>query len=74
MQRLAKLREVTVAHGATEHEAATAHALAEQLCERFGLERPVVVRPAVLCPRVARYAAAPTDRRSSRSLRFVAFG
>jgi hypothetical protein len=68
--RVSKLREVTVERGATEHEAATARALAAQIGERFGLDRPVVRRP-----QVARYAtSARADRRSSRSLRFVGFG
>lgn len=68
--RVGKLREVTVERGATQHEAATALALAAQLSARFGLDRPAVVRP-----QVALYATtARTDRRSSRSLRFVAFG
>ncbi|MEA2150594.1 MAG: hypothetical protein QOD69_2424 [Solirubrobacteraceae bacterium] len=69
IERVGKLREVTVARGATEHEAATATALAAQISARFGLDRPVPAHPA------ARYAkSAPADRRSSRSLRFVAFG
>lgn len=75
IERVGKLREITVARGATEHEAATATALAAQISARFGLDRPAVSRPAVLCPQVAHYArSGPTDRRSSRSLRFVAFG
>ena len=76
IERVGKLREVTVARGATAHEAATATALAAQLSTRFGLDRPAaIVRPAVMRPQVARYArSVPTDRRSSRSLRFVAFG
>jgi DNA-binding transcriptional regulator LsrR (DeoR family) len=70
IERVRKLREVTVARGATEHEAATALALAGQLSARFGLDRPAVVHS-----HVARYAtSARSDRRSSRSLRFVAFG
>jgi hypothetical protein len=68
--RVGKLREVTVERGATPHEANTALALAMQLSARFGLDRPPVAHP-----HVARYATtARTDRRSSRSLRFVAFG
>jgi hypothetical protein len=68
--RVSKLREVTVERGATEHEAATARALAAQISERFGLALPAVRRA-----QVARYAtSAPADRRSSRSLRFVAVG
>lgn len=64
-----KLREVTVERGATQHEAATASALAEQLSARFGLDRPAAFRH-----QVARYStSATTDRRSARSLRFVAF-
>lgn len=70
IERVRKLREVTVERGATEHEAATARTLAAHLSERCGLDRPAVLRP-----QVARYAAsARSDRRSSRSLRFVAFG
>jgi lactate dehydrogenase-like 2-hydroxyacid dehydrogenase len=77
IDRIGKLREITVARGATAHEAATATALAGQISARFGLDRPAVeiARPAVLRPQVARYArSVPTDRRASRSLRFVAFG
>jgi hypothetical protein len=76
MERVSKLREVTVERGATEHEAATARALAAQLSARFGLDLPAVLAaPVALRPQVARYASsARTDRRSSRSLRFVAFG
>lgn len=77
IERVRKLREVTVQRGATEHEAATASALAAQLSARLELDGPAVVVAAatVLRPQVARYAAtARTDRRSSRSLRFVAFG
>jgi len=71
IERISKLGAVTVARGATEHEAAAARDRAARLVERFGLGAPVrVSRPAV-----AGYAsAARTDRRSSRSLRFVAFG
>jgi len=77
IERIGKLREVTVDRGATAYEAATATALAAQITARFGLDRPAVAaRPSsTLRPQVARYAAtARTDRRSSRSLRFVAFG
>lgn len=77
INRIGKLREITVARGATANEAATAAALAAQISTRFGLDRPAeIARPAaVLRPNVARYAkSVPTDRRSSRSLRFVAFG
>lgn len=64
-----KLREITVERGATAHEAATATALAAQLTERYGLDRPAPVGHGV-----ARYAtSARADRRSPRSLRFVAF-
>ena len=63
-----KLREISVQRGATEHEAASALALAAQLSERFGLDRPVAVSE-----RVARYDATGRDRRSPRSLRFVVF-
>ncbi|MFP5361321.1 MAG: DUF2786 domain-containing protein [Thermoleophilia bacterium] len=69
IERVAKLREVSVERGATPHEAATASALAEHLIARFGLGEPVPVRH-----HVARYrTSATTDRRSARSLRFVAF-
>ncbi len=77
IERIAKLREVTVQRGATEHEAATAGALAAQLSERFGLERGAAVGAPqrALRPQVAAYArSAGADRRASRSLRFVAFG
>jgi len=101
IERVSKLREVTVERGATEQEAATAHALGALLSERFGLDRPaadgvdrcaavsaygpatvrveraatILEHPAVRSPHVARYASgARTDRRSARSLRFVAFG
>jgi hypothetical protein len=64
-----KLRQITVERGATAHEAASASALAAQLVERYGLDRPAPVPVPV-----ARYAvAASGDRRSPRSLRFVAF-
>jgi hypothetical protein len=76
IDRIGKLREITVARGATAHEAATAAALAAQISARFGLDRPAeIARPAALRPQLLRYAkSAPTERRSSRSLRFVAFG
>jgi hypothetical protein len=74
IKRVGKLREVTVARGATEHEAATATALAAQISARFGLDHPARTRPAERRPEVASYATSgPADRRSSRSLRFVAF-
>jgi hypothetical protein len=75
-ERIRKLRAVTVERGATAHEAATANALAEQLAARFGLDcPPAPCAPRVLRPQVAHYAAsARADRRSPRSLRFVAFG
>lgn len=66
---MSKLREISVERGATLHEATAAATLAAQLSERHGLDRPATRRP-----EIARYAAsAPTDRRSARSLRFVAF-
>jgi hypothetical protein len=76
IERVGKLREVTVARGATEHEAATASALAAQLSARCGLDLPAVMTAGVARrPQVARYAtSARADRRSARSLRFVAFG
>lgn len=73
IQRVRKLQAVTIARGATEHEAAAARDRAARLIERFGL-----IGHAPACsarPAVAGYAAAARmDRRSSRSLRFVAFG
>lgn len=68
IDRVRKLRGVTVERGATQHEAATAAALAARLSMRFGLDRPVTI-----APQVARYAtSAKADSRSARSLRFVA--
>jgi hypothetical protein len=68
IERVGKLREITVARGATVHEATTAAALAAQLTERYGLQRPLSAGRDV-----ARYAtSARADRRSPRSLRFVA--
>lgn len=67
---MSKLRTITVERGATPHEAASAGALAALLVERYGLDRPAPV-----AAYVARYAAgagAGADRRSPRSLRFVA--
>jgi hypothetical protein len=76
IERVTKLRAVTVERGATEHEAATASALADQLGARFDLDRAPAPRPSRSPrPQVANYASsARADRRSSRSLRFVAFG
>ncbi len=69
IERVRKLREITVERGATLHEASTAAALAARLSERYGLDRPAPMRHDV-----ARYAAsARADRRSPRALRFVAF-
>ena len=67
IERVGKLQAVTVARGATAAEAAVAAERAARLIARFGLRPP----PA----RALAYAtAARTDRRSSRSLRFVGFG
>ena len=67
IERVGKLHAVTVARGATAAEAAVAAERADRLIARFGL------RPAP-APRARAYAtAANTDRRSSRSLRFVGF-
>jgi hypothetical protein len=76
MQRIGKLRAVTVERGATAHEAATASALADQLAARLSVEcRPAPCAPRVARPQVAHYAAsARADRRSAGALRFVAFG
>jgi hypothetical protein len=68
IERVRKLREISVQRGATPQEAATAVALAAQLSARFGLDQPVAVSE-----HVARYGATGRDRRSARSLRFVAF-
>lgn len=66
---MSKLRQISVERGATRHEAATASVLAAALTERYGLDTPVAVSE-----HVARYrTTATTDRRSARSLRFVAF-
>ena len=66
---MSKLRTITVERGATPHEAASASVLAALLVERYGLDGPAPVSA-----QVARYAAgAAADRRSPRSLRFVAF-
>jgi Protein of unknown function (DUF2786) len=66
--RVHKLREITVERGATAHEAAAASALAARLSARYAIDAPVAVGPGL-----ARYAAsAAGDRRSPRSLRFVA--
>lgn len=68
IERVSKLREISVERGATRHEAATALALAAGLTERYGLARPVAASE-----HVARYRTSATaDRRSARSLRFVA--
>jgi hypothetical protein len=76
IERVTKLRAVTVERGATAHEAATARALADHIVARFGLDRAPTPRQQVMPrPQVAHYAAsARTDRRSARSMRFVAFG
>lgn len=69
MERVTKLRQISVEHGATPHEAATASTLAAALAERHGLQAPMAVSE-----HVARYRTSVTaDRRSARSLRFVAF-
>jgi Protein of unknown function (DUF2786) len=66
IERVGKLHAVTVARGATAAEAAVAAERAARLVARFGL------RPAPARTR-AYTTAADTDRRSSRSLRFVSF-
>jgi len=66
IDRVGKLRSVTVERGATHHEAATAAALAARLSAHFGLDGSVAAGPAH-----ARYVTG--DRRSPQSLRFVAF-
>ena len=64
VERVGKLRAVTVPRGATPAEAAVAAERAARLIVRFGLQpSPARAR--------AYAAAARTDRRSSRSLRFV---
>ncbi len=86
LDRVRRLRAITVARGATPHEAATAAALAARLEAREVLRKPaasvtrappVAVAAAGPAPGrdgVAGYAGcAGTDRRSPRSLRFVAF-
>jgi hypothetical protein len=71
IERVRKLQAVTVQRGATKFEAASAAERAARLVARFGLRQPAA--PA-LAPARAYAAAARHDRRSSRSLRFVAFG
>lgn len=71
IERVGKLRHITVERGATVHEATTAAALAAQLTERYGLDRPARAGHDVEHERYATSARA--DRRSPRSLRFVAF-
>jgi hypothetical protein len=67
-ERVSKLRTITVERGATPHYAPWGSAVAALLAERYGLDRPAPV-----AAYVARYAAgAGADRRSPRSLRFVA--
>jgi hypothetical protein len=66
MQRVQKLQAVTVQRGATPFEAAAAADRAARLVARFELGRPAA-------PARAYAAAARTDRRSSRSMRFVGF-
>ena len=65
IQRVAKLRAVTVQRGASPHEAATAAVIAARLSARLAGDGPGASAPAP--------APAPADRRSPRSLRFVAF-
>jgi hypothetical protein len=66
IERIGKLEAVTVARGATAAEAAAAAERAARLIARFDLRPPPV--------RASAYATAGrTDRRSSRSLRFVGF-
>jgi hypothetical protein len=76
IERVDKLRAITVQRGATEHEAATASALADQIGARYGLDRaPEPKPPRSPGPEVARYAmSARTDRRSPDALRFAASG
>jgi len=72
IDRVRKLRSVTVARGATRHEAATAAALAARLSAHFGLDGQLATAPVPAPARSsARYATG--DRRSPQSLRFVAF-
>jgi hypothetical protein len=66
IERMSKLRAVTVERGASPHEAATAAVIAARLSARLGAGAPAAAGPAT-----ARYATG--DRRSPRSLRFVAF-
>jgi hypothetical protein len=66
VERVGKLRAVTVPRGATPAEAAAAAERAARLIVRFGLQ------PSPARARARAYAAAArTDRRSPRSLRFV---
>lgn len=73
IERVRKLREITVERGATLHEATTAAELAAQLSERHGLDRPATRRPEIARYTASASASASGERRSPRSLRFVAF-
>jgi hypothetical protein len=74
VERVRKLRAVTVQRGATEAEAAAAADRAARLVARFALERPPERPPELpAAPARAYAAAARDDRRSPRALRFVGF-
>jgi hypothetical protein len=74
IERVRKLRAVTVERGATEAEAAVAASRAARLVARFGLQSPPAPEPAPAPAWAHAYAAAGRrDRRSARSLRFVGF-
>jgi hypothetical protein len=64
IERVGKLRTITVERGASPHEAATAAAIAARLSARLGVGGLLATGPA---------PDATGDRRSPRSLRFVAF-
>jgi hypothetical protein len=66
IERVGKLRAITVERGASPCEAATAAAIAARLNARLGVGGP-------LATGAAPAPDATGDRRSPRSLRFVAF-
>ena len=80
MERVDKLRTITVERGATRHEQDTARGLAIAIGARYGLQRPAAPaaagRHAHDCrsPIAAAYARSTrTDRRAAGSRRFVVF-
>jgi hypothetical protein len=77
IERVEKLRRITVKRGATAHEQESARARAAAIIARYGLDgsaaRAAGVRTAVAAPAAAYGRSTRTDRRASGSRRFVAF-